>query len=211
MTSVELTLGEVLYHPGTTSRHVYFPGDSMVSLVAVADRSNALEVGLVGSEGMVGIPLALGIPTSPVRALVQGAGSAMRMSSAQFGRELKRNRPLQRALHRCAYIAMATAMQSAVCNKAHLLEARLARWLLMTQDRVASDSFQCTQEAIALMLGVRRSGVTEAAGGLQRRKLIRYSRGAMQILDRASLLAVSCSCYEVIRNLERIDGMGLAA
>lgn len=211
MTSVELTLGEVLYQPGSTSRHVYFPGNCMVSLVAVADRSNALEVGLVGSEGMVGIPLALGIPTSPVRALVQGAGSAMRMTSAQFGRELKRNRPLQQALHRCAYIAMATAMQSAVCNKAHLLEARLARWLLMTQDRVASDSFQCTQEAIALMLGVRRSGVTEAAGGLQRRKLIRYSRGAMQILDRPGLLAVSCSCYEVIRNLERIDGMGLAA
>lgn len=211
LTRVDLPLGQVLYHPGATSRHVYFPGSCMVSLVAVADRSSALEVGLVGREGMVGIPLALGIPTSPVRAMVQGAGSAMRMTAARFGRELKRNRPLLRALHRCAYIAMATAMQTAVCNKAHTLEARLARWLLMAGDRAASDTFRCTQEAIALMIGVRRVGVTNAASGLQRRKLIRYSRGAMQILDRPGLLAVSCSCYEVIRSLERRDGMGPAA
>lgn len=211
---MDLPLGRVLYQPGTTSRHVYFPNDSIVSLVAVADLSSALEVGLVGRDGMVGIPLALGVSTSPIRALVQGAGSAMRMTSARFGRELKHNRPLQRALDRCAYVAMATAMQTAVCNKAHALEARLARWLLMTRDRVGSDRFQCTQEAIALMLGVRRVGVTNAASGLQRRGLIRYSRGAMQILDRERLLAVSCSCYEVIRKLERTNGtngMGLAA
>lgn len=201
----------MLYQPGTTSRHVYFPNDCTVSLVAIADRSSGLEVGLVGRESMIGIPLALGVSTSPVRALVQGSGSAMRMTSARFGRELKRNRPLRRELDRCAYIAMATAMQAAVCNKAHSLEARLARWLLMTRDRAASDRFQCTQEAIALMLGVRRSGVTHAASGLQRRKLIRYSRGAMQILDRNGLLAVSCSCYEVIRDMERVDGTGLAA
>jgi len=210
LTSVDLPLGQVLYRPGMTSRHVYFPDNCMVSLVAVADRSSALEVGLVGREGMVGIPLALGIPTSPVRALVQGAGSALRMTAARFGRELKRNPPLQRALHRCAYIAMATAMQTAVCNKAHALEARLARWLLMAGDRAASDTFQCTQESIALMIGVRRAGVTTAAGGLRRRKLIRYRRGAMQILNRPGLLAVSCSCYRVIRSLERLDGMGLA-
>lgn len=202
MTRVDLPLGQVLYQPGTTSRHVYFPNDCMVSLVAIADGSSGLEVGLVGRESMIGIPLALGVPTSPIRALVQGAGSAMRMTSARFGRELKHNRPLQRELDRCVYVAMATAMQTAVCNKAHLLEARLARWLLMTQDRAASDRFQCTQEAIALMLGVRRAGVTNAASILQRRGLIRYSRGAMQILDRDGLLAVSCSCYEVIRKLE---------
>lgn len=209
--SVDLPLGQVLYQAGTTSRHVYFPNDCTVSLVAVADPgSSALEVGLVGKDGMVGIPLALGVPTSPVRALVQGAGSAMRMSSARFGRELRHNPRLQRALNRCAYVAMATAMQTAVCNKAHMLEPRLARWLLMTRDRAASDRFQCTQEAIALMLGVRRSGVTTAASGLQRRGLIRYSRGAMQILDRSGLLAVSCACYEVIRKLET-KGAGLAA
>lgn len=202
LTPVDLSLGQVLYQPGTTSRHVYFPNDCTVSLVAVADRASGLEVGLVGREGMVGIPLALGVSTSPVRALVQGAGSAMRMTSARFGRELKQNRPLQQALHRCAYVAMATAMQTAACNNMHLLEARLARWLLMTRDRAASDRFQCTQESVALMLGVRRVGVTNAASGLQRRKLIRYSRGAMQILDPAGLLAVSCSCYAVIRALE---------
>jgi CRP-like cAMP-binding protein len=190
---------------------VYFPNDCTVSLVAIADLRSGLEVGLVGKDGMVGIPLALGVSTSPVRALVQGAGSAMRMTSARFGRELKRNPRLQQALNRCAYVAMATAMQTAVCNKAHMLEPRFARWLLMTRDRVASDTFQCTQEAIALMLGVRRAGVTQAASGLQRRKLIRYRRGAMQILDRPGLLAISCSCYAVIRSLERIDGMGLAA
>jgi len=185
-----------------TSEHVYFPNDCTVSLVALADLSSGLEVGLVGREGMVGISLALGVSTSPVRALVQGAGSAMRMTSARFGKELKRNRPLQRELDRCAHVAMATAMQTAVCNKAHLLEARLARWLLMTHDRAASDSFHCTQESIALMLGVRRVGVTKAAGDLQRRKLIRYSRGTIQILDRARLRAASCSCYDVIRKLE---------
>jgi len=174
----------------------------MVSLLAVADRKSGLEVGVVGREGMVGIPLALGVSTSPVRALVQGAGSAMRMSSARFGRELRHNRPLQRELDRCAYVAMATAMQIAVCNKEHLIESRLARWLLMTRDRVASDEFRFTQEYIALMLGVRRAGVNSAASALQRRKLIRYSRGTVQILDRAGLRAACCSCYEVIRKLE---------
>jgi CRP-like cAMP-binding protein len=209
LTRVDLPLGQVLYQPGTTSRHVYFPNDCTVSLVAIADQSSGLEVGLVGRESMIGIPLALGISTSPVRALVQGGGSAMRMTSARFGRELKHNRPLRRELDRCAYIAMATAMQIAVCNTAHVLEARLARWLLMTRDRAASDRFQCTHEAIALMLGVRRSGVTLAASGLQRHNLICYNRGAMQILDRDGLLAVSCSCYATIRELERA-GTGLA-
>jgi CRP-like cAMP-binding protein len=170
--------------------------------VAVADRASGLEVGLVGREGMVGIPWALGTAASPVRALVQGAGSAMRVTSARFGRELKHNRPLQREVDRCAYVAMATAMQIAVCNNEHLLEARLARWLLMTRDRAGSNSFRSTQESIALMLGVRRVGVTAAASALQRRELIRYSRGTMQILDSDGLRAVSCSCYEVIRNLQ---------
>jgi len=148
------------------------------------------------------VPLALGVSTSPVRAMVQGAGSAMRMSAARFGRELERNRPLRRELDRCAYVAMATAMQVAVCNKEHVLQARLARWLLMTRDRVGSDDFRFTQQFIALMLGVRRTGVTVAAGALQRRKLIRYSRGTMRILDRQGLRAASCSCYDVIRKLE---------
>jgi CRP-like cAMP-binding protein len=192
----------VLYKRGTTSRYLYFPNEGMVSLLAVADRRGELEVGLVGAEGIVGVSAALGAPTSPVRAMVQGAGSALRITTARFRRELERNLPLRREIERCAYVAMATAMQVAVCNKEHLLEARLARWLLMTRDRSASDEFRCTQQFIALMLGVRRTGVTIAAGALQRRKLIRYSRGTMRILDRTGLRAASCSCYGVIRELE---------
>ena len=203
LTRVELPLGEVLFEARTASRHVYFPNDCMVSLLAMAERGSGLEVGLVGSESMVGVSLALGAVTSPVRALVQGAGSAMRMSATRFRRELEHNRPLQRSIERCANVAMATAMQIAVCNKEHLLEARLARWLLMTQSRVASDRFRFTQQFIAVMLGVRRAGVNAAAGALQRRGLIRYSRGSMQILDRPGLLAASCSCYEIIRKLEQ--------
>jgi CRP-like cAMP-binding protein len=202
LTRVELTLEQVLQQPGTASRYVYFPNEGMVSLLAVADRRSALEVGLVGAEGMVGLAAALGAPSSPVRAMVQGAGSALRTTPARVRRELERNAPLRREVERCAYVAMATAMQVAVCNKEHLLEARLARWLLMTRDRTASDEFRFTQQFIALMLGVRRPGVTVAAGALQRRKLIRYSRGTMRILDRKGLRAASCSCYGVIRELE---------
>jgi CRP-like cAMP-binding protein len=203
LTRVELPLGQVLCEARTASRHVYFPNNCMVSLLAVAERGSGLEVGLVGSEGMVGVSLALGAVTSPVKALVQGAGGAMRMSAVRFRRELEHNRPLQRSIERCANAAMATAMQIAVCNKEHRLEARLARWLLMTQSRVASDRFRFTQQFIAVMLGVRRAGVNAAAGALQRRGLIRYRRGSMQILDRPGLLAASCSCYEIIRKLEQ--------
>ena len=202
LTAVELSLGQVLCKQGTTSRYVYFPNDCTVSLLAVADRGSALEVGLVGAEGMVGIAAALGAPSSPLRAMVQGAGRAMRTTASRFRRELERSRPLRREMDRCAHLAMATAMQVAVCNKQHVLEARLARWLLMTRDRIASDEFRFTQQFIALMLGVRRTGVTVAAGALQRGGLIRYSRGTMRILDRQRLRAAACSCYDVIRRLE---------
>ena len=195
-------MGQVLYKPGRTSRYVYFPNDCMVSLLAVADRRSALEVGLVGAEGLVGIEGALGMSRSPVRAIVQGAGSAMRVTTAHCRRELARNPLLRREVDRCACVAMTTAMQVAVCNKQHVLEARLARWLLMTRDRIASDKFRFTQQFIAQMLGVRRTGVTVAASALQRRGLIRYRRGLMQILDLKRLRAASCSCYDVIRKLE---------
>lgn len=202
LTPVDLAFGQVICEAGEKSRHVYFPTDCMVSLLAVTERGGGLEVGLVGREGMVGIALALGVAKSPVRAIVQGAGSAMRAGAAQFDSELARSRSLRREVDRCAYLTMSTAMQVAVCNKAHVLEARLARWLLMTQDRVSSDKFRFTQEFIALMLGVRRAGVNAGAAALQRRKLIRYSRGTMQILDREGLLAASCACYGVIRKIE---------
>jgi CRP-like cAMP-binding protein len=195
---VELTFGEVLYEPGDVIRHVYFPNDSLVSLLTLVDGHLALEVGLVGREGMVGIPLALGVDVSSVRALVQGSGTAMRMKSGRFRQEFSRCAPLQRALHRYTYVLMAQVTQTAACNRFHVVEARLARWLLMTRDRVRSEQFHLTQEFLSHMLGVRRVGVTEAAGALQRRKLISYSRGNIRILDQRGLEAASCRCYEIV-------------
>ena len=199
---VDLEFGRVLYETGDAARHVYFPNDSLVSLLVSVEGNGALEVGMVGKEGMVGIPLALGKPTSPVLVLVQGGGSAMRMSGVRFAAELKRNGGLKQELDRCLYVSMMTAMQIAACNKSHVIAERLARWLLMVRDRVARDEFPLTQEFLARMLGVRRAGVTEAAGNLQRRKLISYSRGRVRILDVEGVRAASCACYEVIRKLE---------
>jgi len=196
---VSLVFGEVLYEPGALIRDVYFPGRSVVSLLTVVDGRDALEVGLVGHEGMVGIPLALGIGVSPVRALVQGGGSAMRMSAASFRNALKASLPLQHGLHRYAHALMAQITQTAACNRFHVVEARLARWLLMTRDRVGSGEFRLTQEFLAHMLGVRREGVTGAASALQRRGLIGYQRGDIRIVDHAGLEAASCGCYELVR------------
>ena len=199
---VDLEFGRVLYETGDAARHVYFPNDSLVSLLVSVEGNGALEVGMVGKEGMVGIPLALGKPTSPVLVLVQGGGSAMRMSGVRFAAELKRNGGLKQELDRCLYVSMMTAMQIAACNKSHVIAERLARWLLMVRDRVAHDEFPLTQEFLARMLGVRRAGVTEAAGNLQRRKLISYRRGRVKIIDVEGVRAASCACYEVIRKLE---------
>lgn len=198
---VTLTSGEVLYEPGDRIKHVYFPNDSLVSLLTLVDRHQALEVGLVGREGMVGIPLTLDIGVSPVRALVQGSGTAMRMKSAPFLKELGQSHALRRDLHRYAYALMAQITQTAACNRFHVVEARLARWLLMTQDRVLLNPFRLTQEFLAHMLGVRRVGVTKAARTLQQKKLIRYSRGSITILDRKGLEAASCSCYEALKDV----------
>jgi CRP-like cAMP-binding protein len=201
MEAVALTYGEVLYEPGEKIQHVYFPNDSIVSLLTLVDRHQALEVGLVGREGMVGIPLTLEIAISPVRALVQGTGTAMRMKAAPFLKELRQSRALQRELHRYTYSLMAQVTQTAACNRFHVVEARLARWLLMTHDRIQSNPFQLTQEFLAHMLGVRRVGVTKAARTLQQNKLISYSRGSITILDRKGLEAASCSCYEIVKDM----------
>src|SRR3989442_5939640 len=198
---VTLAFGDVLYEPGARIRDVYFPGRSVVSLLTVVDGHNALEVGLVGHEGMVGIPLALGIDVSPVRALVQGAGPALRMSAQRFRKVFDASPPLQRGLHRYACALMAQITQTAACNRFHRVEARLARWLLMTRDRVRSDEFRLTQEFLPHMLGVRRVGVTMAARALQKRKLIGYSRGKIRILNRRGLEGAACSCYELIRDM----------
>ena len=198
---VTLTAGEVLYESGERIRHVYFPGDAQVSLVIVMPDRKVLEIGLVGREGMVGIALALGAEASPVRALVQGSGSALRMKAASFREALGRCLALQHELHRYAYAKLVQARQTAVCNRFHQIEARLAGWLLMTRDRVRSDQFHLTHKFVAASLGIRRVGVTNAAGALQRCKLISYRRGNIRILDRKGLKAASCGCYEIVRNL----------
>jgi CRP-like cAMP-binding protein len=197
---VTLTSGEVLYEPGERIRHVYFPNDAQVSLLIVM-AEKALEVGLVGREGMVGISLALGAEASSVRVLVQGSGSALRMNAASFREALGRCLALQRELDRYAYAKLVQARQIAACNRFHQVEARLAGWLLLTRDRVRSDQFHLTHEFVAATLGIRRVGVTNAASALQRRKLISYQRGSIRILDRKGLKAASCGCYEIVRNL----------
>ena len=196
---VKLTYGEVLYEPGERMRHVYFPSDSLVSLLTVVEGHRALEVGLVGREGMVGSRLALGIAVSPVRALVQGSGTAVRMTAARFLQEFRRSPALQRALFHFTDALMLQVTQTAACNRFHVVEARLARWLLMTRERLPSGEFHLTHGFLADMLGVRRVGVTSAAGALQRQKLIRYQRGNITILDQQGLEAAACSCYRHVR------------
>jgi len=198
---VRLTFGEVLYEPGETIRHVYFPGASLVSLLTLVDGHLALEVGLIGREGMLGLPLVLGHTVSPVRALVQGTGTAMRMVSAHFREEFQRSLPLQQELYRYTHTLMAQISQTAACNRFHVVEMRLTRWLLMTHDRVKSDQFRMTHEFLAHMLGVRRVGVTKAAQALQKRKLISYSRGDITVLDRTGLEAAACQCYAVVKGM----------
>jgi len=199
---VELAYGQVLYEPAQRIAHVYFPIDCLVSLLTAVDEHQALEVGMVGNEGMVGMPMVLGIGVSAVRALVQGSGSALRMSAKRFHAEFKTNLALQRALFRYTHLLMAQMSQTAACNRFHLAEARLARWLLMTADRLHADQFLLTQDFLAHMLGVRRVGVTTAASALARKKLIHYSRGHMHILDRPGLEASACSCYRIVRDLQ---------
>jgi len=198
---VELVFGDVLYEPGQVIREVYFPGASLVSLLTLADGHLALEVGLIGREGMVGIPLVLGHASSAVRALVQGGGSALRMPAARFLRELRASPPIQRELHRYTHSLMVQISQTAACNRFHVVETRLARWLLMTHDRMKTDRFRMTQEFLGHMLGVRRVGVTRAARALLKRKLIGYNRGIITVLDRKGLEAAACRCYEVVKDM----------
>lgn len=205
MEPVTLRSGEVLYEPGRQIRHVYFPNDSLVSLLAQVDGRMALEVGLVGNEGMVGIPMAFGSITTPVGALVQDGGTAMRMEAARFRCEFLHCAPLQGELYRYTHLLMTEITQTAACNRFHVIEARLARRLLMTRDRLCSNCFRITQEFLAHMLGVRRVGITKAAHALKKRKLIDYSRGNIVIINGRGLEAASCSCYKPVR--EQLDGI----
>jgi CRP-like cAMP-binding protein len=198
--SVPLELGAVLCEPGEPTRHVYFPNDGFISLVTAIDGEPALEVGMVGREGMLGAQLALGVSAIPLHAVVQGPGTARRIPAARFRRELASSKALQGQLNRYLYVLMAQLATSAGCTRFHSVGPRLARWLLMSEDRAHAASFHLTQEFLAYMLGVRRSSVTTAAALMQRAGFITYHRGEINIVDRDGLEGGACECYALIRD-----------
>ena len=198
---VELKIAAVLSEPGERVRHVYFPLTGFISLITALDDGARLEVGIVGDEGMLGTSLVLGIHTSSQHALVQGAGAALRMTAALFAVQCRQMRPLQQQMNGYLHVLMSQLAQMAACTHYHPVEARLARWLLMTRDRAHSDEFLLTHEFLAFMLGVRRVGITQAASELQGRGLIRYRRGHIAVLDAAGLKKASCGCYQQALNL----------
>lgn len=197
-TLAELEFGVPLCEAAENYRHVYFPLHGFVSLVTTIRGHAPLELGLIGNEGMLGATIALGIHTAPLRAVVQGVGSAWRMSPATLKRQLEQSATLLRVLHRYIYVLAAQLAQVAACTRFHDTEARLSRWLLLTHDRAHADHFHLTHQFLADMLGVQRGAVTLAAGELQRRGLIRYTRGDIHVLSRSGLESASCECYAAV-------------
>ena len=196
---VPLTLADVLCDAGKPMRYVYFPVEGFISLVAVVDGSPGVEVGMVGREGMLGAHMALGAVNAPMHSLVQGIGSARRISAAGFRRELAQSAALRQRVNRYLYILLSQMATSAACMRFHMIGPRLARWLLMSHDRADSKTFRLTHEFLATMLGVRRVGITTAAGLFQSDGLIEYRRGEITIVNRRGLEAAACSCYQMDR------------
>ena len=197
---VPLAFGDILYKPGDAIDHVYFPDNGIISLLSAVASRKVLEVGIVGNEGVAGLPVVLGARVSLNQGLVQSAGTAMRMKAAVLRKEFRGDGAMQRLLHRYLHSLLTQISQSAVCNRFHTVDARLARWLLMTHDRVGSDEFRLTQEFLSNMLGVRREAVSKSAGAFQKREFVNYSRGHITILNRAGLEATACQCYRVIKD-----------
>ncbi|MBU1359331.1 MAG: Crp/Fnr family transcriptional regulator [Gammaproteobacteria bacterium] len=193
---MELHLSDTLCVAGDEMRHVVFPLQGFISLVANTDRHPGLEVGMIGREGMLGAHVALNVLRAPLQALVQGSGHAWQAHAEAFRTLLPSCPVLQRTVHKYLYVLMSQLASSAACLRFHLIAPRLARWLLMSHDRAHSKRFDVTQEFLAYMLGVRRVGVTVAAGVLQDRGLIAYARGHIEVVDRSGLEAAACSCYE---------------
>lgn len=199
-TPEQLVFGDVLCDSTKPIRHVHFPLTGFISLVAAVSGRRPIEMGMIGNEGMLGATLQLGINAAPLQAVVQGAGSALRITAAEFRTQLRKSPELQRTLDGYLYVLIEQLTQTAACNSFHEVQARLARWLLMTHDRAHSDQFHLTHLFLAQMLGVRRSAVTIAAGDLQRQQLIRYTRGQITVLSRRGLEQVSCECYAAAVN-----------
>jgi CRP-like cAMP-binding protein len=193
--TVELTFGQVLYEQGKVEQYVYFPMDAYLSQISSLDDKTRIEVGLIGAEGMVGSSSLFGIETAPLHTVVQGAGTALRLEAARFVRGLARDSGFREVMNRYLYVRLSQLGQMIVCVRFHTVEQRLARWLLLTRDRAGSDTFHLTHEYLAMMLGVRRVGITQAATYLQNQNLIRYHRGSITIVNGPELQATSCDCY----------------
>lgn len=208
---IPMPLGHVLYESGSTLKHVYFPTTCIVSLLYVMETGHSAEIAIVGYEGIVGVALFMGGETTPSRGIVQSAGYAYRLPGRLLKEEFQRAGPLQRLLLRYTQALITQMAQTAVCNRHHSVEQQLCRWLLLSLDRLASNELVMTQELIANMLGVRREGVTESAGRLQKLGLIHYSRGRITVVDRPGLEAQACECYAVVkREFDRLLPDGTA-
>ena len=199
LTLVEMPLGTVLYESGEALRHIYFPTDSIVSLLYVMKDGASAEIAIVGNEGAIGVSLFMGGETTPSRAIVQSAGFAYRLSGRRLKHEFERHGQLLHVLLRYTQSLITQMAQTAVCNRHHSVDQQLCRWLLLSLDRLPSNRLDMTQELIANMLGVRREGVTEAALKLQKAGLIKYARGRISVLDRPGLEARTCECYSVVK------------